>query len=73
MSEEQADIQAEAAGEVGGETLAPMERVRAGWRQMWQVPMLLVASGVLVGGVAYAIATGAPASKFGAALTGRRC
>lgn len=44
-----------------------VERVRAGWRELWQVPTLLVAAGLLVGGVAYAIAT-APQPRFGATL-----
>ncbi|MCC5823000.1 MAG: tetratricopeptide repeat protein [Phycisphaerales bacterium] len=46
----------------------PVERVRSGWRELWQVPVLLAASGVLLLGVAFAVAT-APDPEFGPVLT----
>ena len=35
----------------------PMEAVRSGWRDVWQLPTLLVAGGLLMLGVAYGIST----------------
>ncbi len=48
--------------------LDPVERVRAGWREFWQVPALLVAAGLLLIGVAFTLAT-APEPEFDPALT----
>jgi tetratricopeptide (TPR) repeat protein len=59
-----------ASAETAGvpEPVDPVERVRTGWRNFWQVPALLVASGVLLVGVAFAVAT-APDPEFGPVLT----
>ncbi len=38
-------------------TLDPVEQVRAGWRELWQVPALVGAAAILVAGLAYAVAT----------------
>lgn len=46
----------------------PIERVRSGWREFWQVPALLAAAGVLMLGVAFAVAT-APDPEFGPVLS----
>lgn len=46
----------------------PVDRVRTGWREFWQVPTLLVAAGVLLLGVAFSVAT-APEPEFGPVLT----
>lgn len=46
----------------------PVQRLRQGWRGYWQVPTLLAASGVLLIGVAFAVAT-APDPDLGPALT----
>lgn len=46
----------------------PVERVRTGWRDFWQVPTLLVAAGVLLLGVAFSVAT-TPDPDFGPVLT----
>ena len=35
----------------------PIEQVRSGWREMWQVPAAIAALGLLVGGIGYAFAT----------------
>ncbi len=37
--------------------LDPIDAVRSGWRDVWQLPALLVAGGLLMLGAAYAIAT----------------
>ena len=46
----------------------PVERVRSAWREFWQVPALLAAGGVLMLGVAFAVAT-SPDPEFGPVLT----
>ncbi len=45
----------------------PVEAVRSGWRGLWQVPTLLIAGALLVGGVAYSIAN-KPDPTFDGAL-----
>lgn len=45
----------------------PVERVRANWREMWQIPGTLGAGALLVGGLMYAFAT-RPDPDFGPAL-----
>ncbi|GJM18335.1 MAG: hypothetical protein DHS20C14_05480 [Phycisphaeraceae bacterium] len=80
MAEREADIQtpedeiAKAVESVEADTPAPeadsrtpVERVKAGWRGLWQVPVLMVAVAVLVGGVSFAIAT-RPAPTFDVVL-----
>lgn len=46
----------------------PVERVRTGWREFWQVPVLLVAAGVLMLGVAIAVGN-APDPEFSPYIT----
>ncbi|MEQ8769916.1 MAG: tetratricopeptide repeat protein [Phycisphaerales bacterium] len=46
----------------------PVEAVRSGWRGLWQVPTLLAAGALLVGGIAYSIAN-KPDPTFDGALT----
>ena len=41
----------------GEEPLDPVEAVRSGWRDIWQLPTLLVATGLIMLGAAYGIAT----------------
>lgn len=45
----------------------PIEQLRSGWREMWQIPGALAAVGLLVGGIAYAFAT-KPEPNFEPAL-----
>lgn len=52
----------------GEPTTDPVERIRTGWRGFWQVPVLLIAGGVLLLGVAFAVAT-SPDPEFGPVLT----
>lgn len=65
----------ETSAEEGAEGVAapepavdPLERVRTGWRDFWQVPALLAAAGVLLLGVAFAVAT-SPDPEMTPALT----
>lgn len=67
MADDGAPTEAAGAGEPIG-PVDPVERVRTRWREFWQVPALLVASGVLLLGVAFAVAT-APDPEFGPVLT----
>lgn len=46
----------------------PVERVRTGWREFWQVPVLLAAAAVLVMGVAVAVGN-APDPEFSPYIT----
>lgn len=64
----QPDAQAEAADATDAPSVDPVVRVRRDWREFWQVPTLLVAAGVLMMGVAFAVAT-APDPVFDPALT----
>ncbi len=38
-------------------SLDPVEQIRSGWKEIWQLPALLVAGGLLMLGVAYGVST----------------
>lgn len=40
-----------------GEPIDPVDAVRANWRDIWQVPTMLIAGGVMLLGIAYGITT----------------